>query len=99
MIGGYGLQSVRFVKNDYIVVRQQACARAAECQVAEKQAVIDHQNLRVMNAAPCGIEVALVVSWTLAAQAVAILALYLFPNGPQRLERHVTQAAVVRRLG
>ena len=86
MISRDRFNRVGFVQNHHDVFGKDAHPFAAERQVRKEERVIDDQQVRIPGAAS-GFEVeAVVIRRTFAAQAIAVIALHLVPDTPQRTE-------------
>ena len=80
MIARDRLKTVRFVKDHHVRVWKQADASSAQGKVAEKQGMIDHQYLGMVDPSPGPVVETGVVRRTVSTHAVAAVASYLIPD-------------------
>ena len=80
MIARDRLKTVRFVKDHHVRVRKQADPSSAQGKVAEKQSMIDHQYLGMVDPSPGPVVETGVVRRTVSSHAVAAVASYLIPD-------------------
>ena len=99
VLAGHGLEGVGLVEDRDVVVGKEPEARGPQGEVAHEQGMVDDQQVGRPDAS-AGLEVeALLVPRTVAAQAIAVLALHGVPDAGQRPEIEVGAGAVGRLVG
>ena len=96
VIAGHRFDSVGFVEHSDVVIGQDAPSLATHGEVGEEQRVIHDQDVGVPDSAASLEIVALLERRTFFAQAVVAVADDFVPDGAERLERQVLQAAFGR---
>src|SRR5579859_3982509 len=92
-VGGHVFQRVRFVKYRHLIIGKETSARSPHGQIAEKQGVIHHENMRGIHSA-ARLEIkTLAVIGTVPPEAIAAIALDRIPNRGRGLKWQVGPAA------
>ena len=95
MIRGDILQGVGFIEDHHLVIREQVGSRSPQCQVGEKESVVDDQDIGAKHAFACLKIKAFVVMITFSAQADSIVALNQVPETTSYwLNRQIGLAAI-----
>src|SRR6516162_893476 len=96
MIGGHVFEGMRLIEDDDLVIGQQTCTLAPQGQIAEKERVIDDEQLGAEYPfARLEIETLGVIG-AATAKTVAAVALDEIPHGRLRLKGQIAPAAVAR---
>ena len=86
MIAGYVLDRMGFVEDDGVIVGKNVDADSAQGKIAEKQSMIDDEDVGVLQSFSGFEVVALIVGRTFSAQTVATVALCFVPHAGQNFE-------------
>ena len=97
MVGGHRFQRMGLIKNNRLVVRQDAGSLTPQSQIAEEESVIDDQDLSVVHSATRTVVETFVMLRTAAAEAVVAVAGHFIPHSSTRTKGHVAQRPIGRR--
>ena len=97
MIGGHIFERMTFVEDDGLVVRQQTRILPTERQIAEKERMVDDQNVGAVSRFASREVKALLVIRAFFAEAIPRIGLDQIPHRRHRLDRKIGAAAIGRR--